>query len=462
MVHAQSPSHARVRLLTYGLPYLSIGMLMMPVATIAPNLYVKERGVSLAAMGIVLMFARIFDAVSDQTVGYASDLTRGRLLGGRKAWLLLGALVAVPSVYLLFTPPAAAGLGYFTVWSLASYLAWSLLLIPYLAWGAELSRGYHERTRITAVRSIFGQVGTFLFLLTPLALGALHIAPNASMTLQATHYVALALAVLLPATILPAVLFVSGGARRVTEAQGGVGAAVRSLLVNQPMQIFLGAVLVSELGYGIFATVIFLYIDAYLGLGARFSYIIIVINIGTLISLPAWERICRLTSKKRAIAISWLFQGLLLIPLAFLPRGAQGFVPLLAIMVVIAFFGGAGAVVSPSILGDIVDYDTLKTGGYRAGNYFALYALADKIAVAVGGGLAFELLGRFHYDAVHPASNGRAANAAMLVVFAAVPAALRLASVALLSRYPLDARRQAIIRRRLDAREIRSSRGTPP
>jgi GPH family glycoside/pentoside/hexuronide:cation symporter len=458
LIKPQPSSCARGPLLAYALPYLSIGMIMMPVATIAPNLYVKERGVSLASMGVVLMFARIFDAVSDQTVGYISDITRERLPGGRKAWLVLGALVAIPSVYLLFTPPQAAGIAYFAVGSLASYLAWSLLLIPYLAWGAELTRGYHERTRITTVRSIFGQAGTFLFLAMPLALNALHLAPSTSMTLQATHYVALALVALLPVTILPALLFVSGGTKPAARTQASLGAAIRSLRVNRPMQIFFGALLVSELGYGIFATVIFLYIDAYLGLGAKFSYIIIMVNIGTLLSLPAWEWICRLTSKKTAITASWLLQGILLVPFVFIPRGESGFAPLIAVIVALAFFGGAGVVVSPSLLGDIVDYDTLKTRGYRAGNYFALYSLVDKFAVAVGGGVAFELLSLFHYDAVHPTTNTPSANAAMLGVFACVPAALRLASLALLARYPLDARRQGIIRRRLDQRETRAAR----
>jgi Na+/melibiose symporter-like transporter len=87
-----------------------------------------------------------------------------------------------------------------------------------------------------------------------------------------------------------------------------------------------------------------------------------------------------------------------------------------------------------------------------------LYSLIDKLAVAVGGGVAFELLSLFHYDAVHPTTNTPSANAAMLGVFACVPAALRLASLALLAHYPLDARRQGIIRRRLDQRETRAAR----
>jgi Na+/melibiose symporter-like transporter len=76
----------------------------------------------------------------------------------------------------------------------------------------------------------------------------------------------------------------------------------------------------------------------------------------------------------------------------------------------------------------------------------------------MGGGTALVLLGLFHYDVVQPARNGPAANLAMLGIFAIAPALLRLAALALLWRYPLDARRQSILRRRLEQREARSQR----
>ncbi len=126
-------------------------MLIMPVATIVPTLYVKERGVALVMMGAILMRRAIFDAFADQIVGFASDATRDRLPGAARHGWCWGALVAMPSVYFLFSPPAGAGATYFTVWSIAAYLAWAMLLIPYTAWGAELTRGYHERSRIVAV-----------------------------------------------------------------------------------------------------------------------------------------------------------------------------------------------------------------------------------------------------------------------------------------------------------------------
>jgi Na+/melibiose symporter-like transporter len=221
------------------------------------------------------------------------------------------------------------------------------------------------------------------------------------------------------------------------------------------MRIYAGSFLLSELGYGVFASVIFLYLDAYLGLGAKFSQIIILSGITTLLSLPVWAAISRRIDKKQAMALSWVGQAAALFALALVPRGPGALIPVSAIIAVSSAFAAAAAVVSPSILGDIVDYDTLKTRGYRAGNYFALYGLVLKIVVAVGGGVAFVVLGLLGYSVTQPESNGPTANRAMLVVFCIAPAVLRLVSLAILWRYPLDARRQQIISRRLAQREQR-------
>lgn len=446
------------RLLLFALPNLPLNMMIMPVATIVPSLYVKERGVALATMGVVLMAARIFDAFADQIVGYLSDVTRARLNNARKWWILGGMLLAAPSVYLLFNPPAGAGIVYFTICSLAAYLAWAMLLIPYTAWGAELSRDYQERTRIAAYRGVTGQAGGLVYLAVPLGLHALGLAKTTETDLHSSLYVALILLLLLPVGILPALFGVPAGVAPPKGAPVSLKSAARSLIVNGPMKIYLGSLLIGEIGYGIFATVIFLYIDAYLGIGAKFSYIIMWSTAATLLSLPCWEIISRHIGKRASVMGSWFGQAIILMSLVLVPKGEAGFIPFTALISLSSFLIGSSVVVTPSIMGDVIDYDTLKTGGYRAGNYFALYGLVDKMVVALGGGMAFVMLGWCHYDVVHPKTNGPAANTAMLVVFAVIPSLLKFASLGLLWRYPLNAKRQSIVRRRLEQREARAAR----
>jgi GPH family glycoside/pentoside/hexuronide:cation symporter len=441
----------------YSMPFFAISVMLMPVAVLASNVYVKERGVSLAVMGVVVTAARVFDAFADQTVGYISDITRNRLPGGRKAWLVMGALLSSVATWALFNPPLSAGIVWFAVSSLFAYLAWAMLLIPYFAWGAELSRGYHARTQITFARMVSGQAGGFAQLAVPLVLAGVGVLATTAITLESLHYVGILLIVVLPLTIVPAILFVPQGVKAAAGAPASPWAAVRAVGSNKPMLIYSGALLVSELGYGMLVAAILFYLDSYLGLATKFSQVIMASTVAMIISLPVWERVAKVMNKRTVVAIGWAVQGVTLLSLALVRPGEHALFWVTAIMSFNSFFNGV-AMISHSIIGDVVDYDTLKTGGYRAGNFFALYTLVDKMVVALGSGLGLVLLGLFHYDVKTPHMNDPTANLGMLAVVAIIPGVLRLVSLVLLWRYPLDAHRQGIVRRRLEQREARAAR----
>ena len=59
------------------------------------------------------------------------------------------------------------------MWGSLLSVAWSATQMPYAAWGAELSRSYAGRNRVTAFREAFTVVGTLLALATPALLPAL-------------------------------------------------------------------------------------------------------------------------------------------------------------------------------------------------------------------------------------------------------------------------------------------------
>ncbi len=43
------------------------------------------------------------------------------------------------ATWMLFVPQAGAGAGYLLAWTCLAYVAWTTMLLPYAAWGAELS-----------------------------------------------------------------------------------------------------------------------------------------------------------------------------------------------------------------------------------------------------------------------------------------------------------------------------------
>src|SRR5262249_16187555 len=128
--------------------------------------------------------------------------------------------------------------------------------------------------------------------------------------------------------------------------------------------------------------------------------------------------------------------------------GSADLWPMLALVVL------SGAVTAPwnyapvAMLGDVIDYDTWKSRTNKAANIYALNTLLVKATMAVGPGVAFALLGAFHYKAGQP--NHGEADVGLLIVYMAAPGVLHLVAAGLAWVFPLDARRQGIVRRRLE------------
>ena len=146
------------RLLAYALPALVIALPTIPVYIHLPALYGVQLGLGLATTGLILLLARLFDAVTDPLIGALSD--RFGFRGGRrKPWIAIGAVIAGVGLFKVLTPPQGVEAAYLLSWSVVLYAGWTMVAVPYLAWGAALTTDYNERTRITAWREGLALVG---------------------------------------------------------------------------------------------------------------------------------------------------------------------------------------------------------------------------------------------------------------------------------------------------------------
>ena len=89
-------------------------------------------------MSLVIFVARLSDAFTDPLIGILSDRTRTRF-GRRKPWIVGGIPLLLLTLYMLFQPPPAPTIWYFGTWIVLLYLAYTIVALPYYAWGAELS-----------------------------------------------------------------------------------------------------------------------------------------------------------------------------------------------------------------------------------------------------------------------------------------------------------------------------------
>ena len=160
-------------LTAYSLPSAPLSMLNMMLIVYMPPFYAAAIGLDLAAVGGVFFLARLWDAFIDPVVGNLSDKTNSKW-GRRKPWIALGVPVMLFVFYFFSFPPENTSSTYLLVVAFFFYVASTIVQIPYLSWGAELSRDYHERTRITGYREAATMIGIILATCIPLFFPSRH------------------------------------------------------------------------------------------------------------------------------------------------------------------------------------------------------------------------------------------------------------------------------------------------
>ena len=445
------------QLLAFTLPNLALGIMIIPVGAILPNIYAQNTAISLGAIGAVLAGSRVFDAITDQLIGFYSDRTHTRL-GSRLPWMIMGTPLLMFSAYFLYSPPSDADIWYFGTWSFMFYLSYTLLAIPYLAWASELSGDYNERSRIFAWYSATGQVGGLLFFSAPLILYYMGLVRNTEFNTEQIKVIGLFAAILLPLLVF----YAAFKAPRVAVV-ANKDTKLKELLLcvknNKPLALFLLIYVVAVIAYGMFAATLILFIDSYYGLADRIPYILVVLAIISIVSIYPWSKILRRYGKHKPWALSWVASSLILPLLVFVsPENEHAFWWVLLILSVQAFAESVSNFAPSSVLADIVDYETLRTGADRAGSFYALHGFIIKSAVALGAGLGFMMLDWFNYNVKEPELNSDLANFGILFTVIIFPSIIKFFNAYMVWIFPIDARRQAIIRKRIESLAHRRKR----
>ena len=165
-MRAGSEQLSALRLVRFSAIAVPVTAAHLPIGVYLPAIFARDFGLPLATIGIIFLFGRLWDAITDPVVGLLSDRTRSRF-GRRKPWIAGGAaLFAISSVALFFPPQSV------TAWYLAAvlfffYLGWTAIQIPFLAWSGEVSGQYHQRTRIATYQTVVTSSALLLTLILP-------------------------------------------------------------------------------------------------------------------------------------------------------------------------------------------------------------------------------------------------------------------------------------------------------
>lgn len=421
----------------------------IPAFTFLPAVY--GASVGLAATGLALLIARAFDVITDPLIGAFSDRTSSRW-GRRKPWILVGAILSGYAILRLAQPPAQPTAIYLAIWSSLLFVGWTLVQVPYTTWGAELSEDYYQRARITAAREGMAVVGI-------VAAGAVPLfAAQSGRSEQDAFMIIAWLAVILGG---PSILYMlwrvpdplpPSSLKPARTSLRDTVTSIRDLLRNRPFARLLTAWFLSGLANGIPASLFLIYLEHVLKADQAQRGILIPIYFVTAIAaIPLWLFVSKHIGKHRAWCMAMILTcaGFIWVPLL-----SPGDVVAFGIISAITGMGfGADVTLPPALQADVVDYDTWRHRKQRAGLLFALCSMSSKLSLAVAVGTVFPALEMFGFTP--RGDNTPDTLLIVAVIYALIPVALKIISIALVWNFPITAKRQARIRKRLDARAAR-------
>lgn len=411
----------------YGLIGLPLAFLALPLYVQWPNHYAREFGVPLAALGAVLLGARLFDALVDPLIGRWCD---GWF--ARSHRLVLG-IAGLASVALalgfvgLFFPPMAwlgGGSGALLVWALVllalTYTAYSVVTVAHQSWGARYGGTEVQRSRVVAWREGLGLVGVLVAAVLP---GTLGLGPMVGFFTLALALGGWAWWVALP----PVGATATGPASALPAVNTPTGWTAVWHPWRQPaFRRLLAVFMLNGIASAVPATLVLFFIQDRLQSPAAMEPVFLgTYFLAAALSIPLWLRVVG----RLGLAPTWLLGMGLSMAVFFwaslLDAGAVW--PFVVICALSGLALGTDLALPSALLAGVIG--EAGDRGQREGAYFGWWGFATKLNLALAAGLALPVLAWFGYS---PGQREPEALQALVVAYCLLPCALKaLAALAL-------------------------------
>ncbi len=489
---------------SYGAPATPLALAGLPMAVYLPAIYADPDGfgLSLLVVGTLIVLSRFTDVLTDPLIGFISDRIRTPI-GRRKPFVLLGTPIFALGMWLLFVPPIEFTETEFLGWSFSSGYTWMFLMIvvvylgstikdlPYSAWGAELSRGYNERTVIMSWKEGFTVGGALFAAFTPAVILFFgYTKPSdAVFVLVSVMCVLMPLVVLNATIVVPEWPVVERRQERIPIRQG-----LKYVARNGPALRLIIIFAFSSLGAAMTNSLSFFFVKHVLVAGDLYGLYLAPYFVCQLAAIPLWIKLSRKIGKHRAtmIAIGWYAFWASFVPLitlapiawfdafeitrllSFLPASLYEVVEarfmgidtgkLLFFILIISLKGsavGALSALPSAMLADVIDVDTATSGQQRAGVYFSIWSMIRKGAYALGVwvGLTLAVVAGFDSLADPGATTNSEFTLFMLAcLYSVIPAVFKFVAMPLLWTYPLTEAKVAEVQAEIMAEQDGAAR----
>lgn len=402
--------------LRYGLMALPLAFVALPLYVFLPNYYARSFGLPLASLGVLLLLARVADALIDPLLGRWVDRLFARSQAQVLRFSAVAALLLAAGFIALFFPPVREH-GDLLVWAacalLVCYLGYSALTLVQQSWGALLGGDAPLRSRIVAWREGLGLAGVILASMAPLAWG-----------LPVTAAILCLALVLgwLAWTAAPAPVLAPAPA----SAQADAGLQVFAPLRYKPFRALLAVFLANGIASALPATLILFFVQDRLQAPASMEPWFLASYF--LAAALGMAPVSRLVARWGLQALWLASMGLSVAVFAWAAQlGSGDSLPFIAICMLSGLCMAADLTVPGAMLAGLIN--SQPEPGRDSGIYWGWWNMAAKLNLALAAGLALPLLSFAGYE---PGSRSEEALRSITWAYCVLPCILKLGAAALL------------------------------
>ena len=377
------------RVLAYASIGMPLGAVGLPMAVFVAPMYADELGLGTAIVGLVFMFLRFWDLITDPIMGWLVD-TRPLRNGRVKHWLLASVPVLMLGSIFVYIPFGDTGNAiYLAFWMTILWLGYTMLQTPHQAWVPLITDNYDERSRFFMWLEIVSTATVLGLLFIPVILAMTYGLDRRDQVMV----MGIILAVVLPLTVALATRFVPDAPPKPTDKPVSYSWPIVKRALFDPAVVRIVAVYIL-VGVAISATGATFLFAAQWGFGVEdaATAILAVYFIAGFAAMPFWTWLSERTEKHIAligVSIWSVFSYLIYIPLS---EAGGGWLALTIAAIITGLAYGPPFILLRSMMADVIEQTRAESGEARAGLYYAILSGAYKMGAALAVGIPYILL----------------------------------------------------------------------
>jgi len=344
----------------------------------------------LTIFSLILASGRLFDAVTDPLIAWFSDRFRSKW-GRRIPFLFISVIPSGIFSILLFFPQHNFETSENYIWifliQLALFFFMTLYIVPFNALMPELAKNADEKMRLSVVLSFCFVMGIFIASQIPLfasILGRIFSITN----IQSQFRLAIIIIVVIANILMFIPVFVVNEKRYCDPIPTRINLleSIKTTMSSKQFIIFIIADSSFFITLAIISSGLLFYVKVLLGLPERTgSLFLAIMLILSLASYPLVVKIVKRSGKKKLIIISFIVFALMFFFVMFMGKIAiNPRVYLYSLAIFGAFPVAVLGILPYTIIAEITDNISEKTGYRIEGMFFAIRAFANKVGQTLG------------------------------------------------------------------------------